>query len=421
MVTVLINAYACAPNKGSEPGMAWNWIINLAHYCNVCVITEGEWQLEIEEALKVLPQAKNIVFYYNPVSEKVRKMCWNQGDWRFYYYYKKWQKKTLLLANEIIKEHPIDIVHQLNMIGFREPGFLWKIKSKPFVWGPIGGMKNFPEPYLENAGLKIGLFTLLKNKINIYQIKHDSRVKNALIGANLLVSAIPETQNQILKYYGLKSDLIPETGCYVKDQSKIDVSRFENSSSFDILWVGKFDFRKQLDLALKTLSELKHLEGIKFHVVGTGTEDQKIKYHGLAIELGLEDIVIWHNSIPNNKVLALMEQSQLFFFTSVSEDTSTVVLESLSCNLPVLCFNTCGFGPLIDSTVGMKVEFSNPTQSILDFSSKITYLYHNRAVLLKMSTNCTARQNDLSWDNKAKRMMELYHDTLESFKNQLFF
>ena len=65
-------------------------------------------------------------------------MCWNQGDWRFYKYYKEWQWKTYVIAKEIIQQHHIDIVHQLNMIGFREPGYLWKL-GIPYLWGPIGG------------------------------------------------------------------------------------------------------------------------------------------------------------------------------------------------------------------------------------------------------------------------------------------
>ena len=51
MINVLINAYAVAPNWGSEQGLGWNWVINLAKYCNVHVITEGEWRKEIEEAV----------------------------------------------------------------------------------------------------------------------------------------------------------------------------------------------------------------------------------------------------------------------------------------------------------------------------------------------------------------------------------
>ena len=74
-------------------------------------------------------------------------MCWNQGDWRFYKYYKEWQWKTYLMAKDICKEEKIDVLHQLNMIGFREPGYLWKLSQEngvPFVWGTYRWAETVP-------------------------------------------------------------------------------------------------------------------------------------------------------------------------------------------------------------------------------------------------------------------------------------
>ena len=410
MLSILINAYACSPGMGSEPGMAWNWCVNLAKYCELHIITEGEFREKIEAELPTLPQGKNMHFYYNPVSEEIRRMCWNQGDWRFYKYYRKWQYKTYEIALDIIKEHKIDIVHQLNMIGFREPGYLWKIEGKPFVWGPIGGLKQFPEAYLKGAGTKMKLFNKLKNQINRFQIKYDKRVNQALHRADLLISSIPDSYNAIKKYHHLESVIIPETGCYVREDLESDPNRFEREG-LDIMWVGKFDFRKQLEIALRTISNVKHLQGIKLHICGTGTEQQTTYYKNLANDLGIYDLVEWCGNKKNSEVLKMMCNSHLFFFTSVSEDTSTVVLEALSCHLPVLCFNACGFGAIINSQVGIKIELSTPEQSISDFSRELEYLYHHKELLKEMSSNCKGRQEELSWDNKAKQMIELYTKT----------
>ena len=98
MMQILINAYAVNPDWGSEPGMGWNWVIHLAMHCKVHVITEGEWRENIERELARLPQAGNIVFHYLPVPEKIRRMCWDQGDWRFYRHYKKWQERALAVS-----------------------------------------------------------------------------------------------------------------------------------------------------------------------------------------------------------------------------------------------------------------------------------------------------------------------------------
>ena len=86
MLKILVNAYAVSPDRGSEPGMGWNWCVHLAESCELFIITEGEFRSDIEQALSQLPQASRMHFFYLPVSERVRKMCWNQGDWRFYYH-----------------------------------------------------------------------------------------------------------------------------------------------------------------------------------------------------------------------------------------------------------------------------------------------------------------------------------------------
>ena len=165
---VLINAYACSPNMGSEPGMAWNWCVYLAKHCELHIITEGEFRDKIEAVVPTLPQGGNMYFYYNPVPDEVRRMCWNQGDWRFYKYYREWQWKTYLMAKEICSKEKIDVLHQLNMIGFREPGYLWKLSEETgirFVWGPVDAKDKFPLAYAQGAGLKTRLFLWLKNTI----------------------------------------------------------------------------------------------------------------------------------------------------------------------------------------------------------------------------------------------------------------
>lgn len=412
MYSILINAYACSPDMGSEPGMAWNWCVNLANYCELHIITEGEFRDKIEAALSSLPQGGNMHFYYNPVSEKIRKMCWNQGDWRFYKYYRKWQRKTLEIAKSIISEHHIDVIHQLNMIGFREPGYLWKIENIPFVWGPIGGLKQFPLNYSSGAGLKMRLFNTIKNYANIFQIKYGKRINNAFNRADILVSAIPDSYYAIKKYKGLESVIIPETGCFISDDFKSNRTQY-TKKGLQLIWVAKFDFRKQLDLALKTIARIKHLPNISLHICGIGSDKQICYYRDLVKSLGIEKNIIWHGNIAHEAVIELMRQMDAFLFTSVSEDTSTVVLEAISCQLPVICFNTCGMGFVINDNVGIKINLTTPEQSVEEFAQKIEYIYHHKDILYQFAENCKQRQKELSWENKAKQMYNLYIKAIE--------
>lgn len=407
MMKVLINAYACSPGMGSEPGMAWNWVVNLAKFCELYIITEGEFREKIDAVVPTLEQGGNMHFYYNPVSDEIRKMCWNQGDWRFYKYYRQWQWKTYLIAKDICEKEKIAVLHQLNMIGFREPGYLWKLSKEngaPFVWGPIGGLKQFPTAYLKEAGLKMQLFMRLKNFLNIWQLKHEKRVDEALKTAKLLISSIPDSYRALKKYKGLESIVIPETGCFLSED--ISTSRFD-TEEFHIMWVGKFDFRKQLPLALQAVALAKNPK-LKLDVYGSGSVGQVEMAKNIAEELGISDLVIWHGNQQNDVVMEAMRKAQLFFFTSVNEDTSTVVLEAVSNRLPVVCFDACGMSAVIDDSVGRKIALSHPSQSAHDFAQILNELEGNRALLKQLSENCKQRQMELSWEVKARKVVEEY-------------
>ncbi len=410
MLNILINAYACSPSWGSEPGMAWNWISNLAKYCELYIITEGEWREEIVEAVKVHPYGRNMHFYFNPVSDKVRDMCWNQGDWRFYYYYRQWQKKTLKIAEKICREHKIDVIHQLNMVGFREPGLLWKIEGPKYVWGPIGGMENIPTAFLDGAELKQNLFCRIKNTINSLQYTYQPNVRKAIKRSDALVAAVKGVKDVLEKVYCRESVLINETGCHI-DANCPTRKTIDGKQRLDLLWVGRFIYTKRLDLALRTIAEVKNLD-ICLHICGTGSEEQVAMYKQLATDLHIEDKCVWHGKVEHSKIQQMMADSDVFFFTSIMEATSTVTLEAISSCLPVLCFDTCGFGPLITDKIGRKVPISNPDKSVRDFAEHIRFLYANRELLNEMSKNEMSYRECLSWESKAKQMVDIYNKVL---------
>lgn len=403
MLNILINAYACSPNMGSEPGMAWNWVSNLAKYCELYIITEGEFRCKIEEVLPTLEQGKNMHFFYNPLPDKVHKMCWNQGDWRFYWYYNKWQKKTLKLAEQIIAEHHIDVVHQLNMIGFREPGYLWKL-NKPFVWGPTNAKEAFPIAYLQGAGWKKSLFIRLKNQITKMQLKHSSKVKNAVKKASCIFAASSDSVRSIQKYFGYDSVLMNESGCAVDDLST--QHDFDGRDFFELLWVGRFIFTKQLKLAIQCI-KVANNKKVRLHIVG-GSIEEEVQYKGIADMLGVSQQCVWHGKVSYDEVQTLMQRSDVFFFTSIAEGTPHVVLEAIGNNLPVVCFDTCGHGDVVNEKVGRKIPLTNPDQSAVDFAKILNELEGNRDELKRMSKNCKQRKIELSWDEKAKTMVEWY-------------
>ena len=397
--------------------MAWNWCLHLAKHCELHIITEGEFRDRIEAVVPTLPQGKNMHFYYNPVGgdnkercEKIRRMCWNQGDWRFYKYYREWQWKTYLMAKEVCSKERIDILHQLNMIGFREPGYLWKLSEETgikFVWGPVDAKDKFPVAYLGGASMKTKLFMRLKNFLTVWQLKHSKRVRQAASQASVIFSASSNAKESFYKYMAIDSPLLNETGCYVQEHPLIDKSQKE---TFDVLWVGKLDFRKQLGIALQSVAIMGN-ENIRLHIVGGGDSEP---YKQLANTLGIKDKCIWHGAVSHDEVQSIMQNSDVFFFTSVAEGTPHVVLEAIGNNLPVVCFDTCGQGDAVNEKVGKKILLSNPSNSSQSFATILNEFEGNRDLLKQMSENCKQRQIELSWDEKAKTMVVWYEKIVKA-------
>ncbi len=436
MKNILIDSYAVSPTWGSEPGMGWNWVCNLAKYCNLYIITEGEWQKEIECAIAdaisgrkekdINPtglqkeQAERLHFYYLNVSPEIRKMCWNQGSWMFYKYYAEWELRVLDEAKKIIQELKnkgiqIDLVHKLNMIGYREPGYLWKISDRPFVWGPVGGYGGVPISYLRNADIKTKVVENLKNVINYFMFRLHPRVRKAMKQADAIVGAYKETYEAIRKVYREDAVLINETGAFVDSSSTVHSS---DQEEFRLLWVGKYDLRKQLGIAIRTMELLKDKKNIHLYVVGTGYPADVALYTKMVEEKGLKENVHLMGLVPNLKTREMMKEMDLFFFTSIHDATSTVVPEAISAGLPVVCHDTRGFGVIVDNQIGRKIKVTNPETSAIEFADVIRSLESDREEVRRLSRGCIVKQKDISWGANAKKMVVQYEKAIQRFINR---
>ena len=104
----------------------------------------------------------------------------------------------------------------------------------------------------------------------------------------------------------------------------------------------------------------------------------------------------------------MMQNADLFLFTSIAEASSTVVLESISNNLPVVCFDACGMSSIVTEDIGFKIPITHYKKSVVDFANIIEYILLHREELANKSSNCISRAEQLSWKNKAELLFNLY-------------
>ena len=179
--------------------------------------------------------------------------------------------------------------------------------------------------------------------------------------ADCVMAANSNVYNYIKRNFREDVVLLNETGCYVKN---IPLSENENNQVFNILWVGKFDYRKQLELAIRTVSQLEGAYPfIKLNIVGDKDNFTYSRLSELCSTLNIEQNVVWHGKIPNKEVHQLMQESDVFYLQVLTKARPHVILESIQNNLPIVCFDTCGQGDVVNDSVGIK-------NSIEQFKSK---------------------------------------------------
>lgn len=127
----------------------------------------------------------------------------------------------------------------------------------------------------------------------------------------------------------------------------------------EILFVGSLTSIKGVDILLHALSTLKERRnGWHANIVGGG--DQLKEYQELSIKLGLIDQVTFHGLQDKQIVASFMRQADLFVLPSRWESQGCVLIEAMSCGLPIVASKTGGIPEIIDPETGILVTPEDP-------------------------------------------------------------
>lgn len=398
---ILISCYACSPYRGSEPGMGWNFVHELSRKHELHVIVEGEkFKGDIDKYYNEHPEEKGTIHFYflSKVRHRTLRKIWPPS---YYWFYNEWQKKAIILAKELDAKEHFDIVHQLNMVCFREPGYLWTL-NKPFVWGPIGGFCNSPWRLLSTMGFYGMVYYGMRNLLNLWQMKTICRVKKAVKKSSQLIAATNEDKIALKRQFGKDAIIIPEVG--YEDNPTGVVSQRKDGEDLRICWSGQHTPGKALNILLSALAIEKRSD-VELHVIGKGQKTQE--WMSMAERIGLKKIV-WHGWVERCVALQIMQSCHVLCITSLKDLTSTVLLEALSYGMPVIALDHCGFSNVITEKCGIKIAIKNKKQVVADFAEAISKLADDEMFRYKLSEGARERAMEFNWEDKAKLITQIY-------------
>ncbi|MFV1967313.1 MAG: glycosyltransferase family 4 protein [Pirellulaceae bacterium] len=402
---VLQLAYACSPYKGSEPGVGWNRAVQAARYSDVWVVCEGgEFRPHMEHYFRANGDVDGLNVLYVPKTSLERRLSAVPG--LYYLAYNRWHRRVFRFVQNLHAEIRFDLTHQVNMCGYREPGYLCQL-DVPLVWGPIGGTQNHPWRNLDQAGLIGGVQETLRSVLNASQLRFSRRVHRAAHRADLLLAANSTVQRHFASVVGRPGERMCETGIHVP---QFPSSLAERDGPLRVLWAGEFRAFKALPMLLKALAEIRGEVDFQLRVVGDGP--QRKRWLRLARQWGLEDRVTWTGWLSHQETLRQYEWADLFAFTSLRDTTGSVIFEALSNGVPVIAPNHQGAGDIVTPDSGIPITVRATKEMIADYRQAIQDLAADPAKRMRLRRGAVRRAQDYAWDEQGRRMRDYYRELL---------
>ncbi len=137
MLKVLLLAYACEPNKGSEPGVGWNSAIHLSKYVNVIVVTRANNRTVIEAELKnKIISSLSFIYFDIRILSKIKKVI----PFGVQLYYLIWE---FFVINKI-KHLKIDLIQRVTFVSTVTLLRLYKL-NVPYILSFCAGGETSPK------------------------------------------------------------------------------------------------------------------------------------------------------------------------------------------------------------------------------------------------------------------------------------
>lgn len=365
---LLLSAYACRPNAGSEPGCGWNWATHLAaRGIEVHVLVAKRNQEAIEAGLRSNPKA-NLHFTYVPVPYE-----WAKKSESFHYSW--WQVAALQAARELASKFQFQLAHHVTYASLHVPTQLWRL-GIPVVFGPVGGGQTTPVSMLSYFGAEK---SKEQRRSSITKALRFSPLHRQWLRRMSFVLAANRDTLNIVQTLGCKNtSLMCDTAIatnYFAEGSRSAETRDssernaeERNRPLRLLWVGRMLARKALPLALDALREVRN--DVALTIAGDGMDPRTV--HQMIQERNLQHRVFWKGSrmtVPELRE-AYAEHDALLF-TSLRDSFGSQLLEAMAMGLPVITLDLHGAHDWLPNAASLKVPVGCPEETVRNLAGAI--------------------------------------------------
>jgi glycosyltransferase involved in cell wall biosynthesis len=401
---ILISAYACEPEKGSEPAVGWNWVLQISRFHEVWVITRKNNREPIEKALATKP-LPNVHWVYFDLPRWAR--FWKKMQRGVHLYYYLWQIGAYFVVRKLHQQVGFDLIHHVTFGQYWVPSFLGLLPV-PFVWGPVGGGESAPRGFWQDFsahGKSHEVFRGLGRKIaSIDPV-------TLLIARRAQIALATTEQTAVsLRRLGARHVIVhPQFGMTQEERQSFGLLSIRRESPFRLISIGRLLHWKGFHLSLRAFARFHDIyPDCEYWIVNEGPDMSDLK--ALARRLGVENKVTFWGKLPTlQEVYGKLAQCDVLVHPALHEAFGNVCLEALASGRPVICLDLGGPALQVTENTGIKVPATSPEQVISDLAAAMTRLARDPGLRIRLGIAARQRvQEHFNWDKKGLFMAKLY-------------
>lgn len=400
---ILISAYGCEPFKGSEIGVGWQWVLQIAKNNIVHVVTRKNNKEIIENNIPSNLK-DNLYFHYYDTNNFIRKI--KKGDKRLYLYYTFWQIGAYQIFRKLSQKYKFDYSIHISFGSYWMPTLL-PFLNIPFIYGPIGGADAVPISFLSLFPFKGRLMQYFRYILN-FTAPINPLVMIPCIKAKYIICRTKNNVDILPSFLHKKTKIQLETGMILDDFPEISSKKIINTK-IRLITTGRLIPLKNIITVIKSLAILKNDYDFTYTIIGSGPEEGNIRKK--IKELGLSNNVFITKQIPREQVLKELDRADIFLFPSLKEGGSWALMEAMAMKLPTICLDWTGMSVIADQHSSIKLKVSNPQKMVIDMAQAIAYLIDNPDIRIQMGEYARKRiETVFNWDNKRAFIEEILNE-----------
>jgi len=236
-------------------------------------------------------------------------------------------------------------------------------------------------------------------------------IESRLFSISKSITAVSSSVANELKEYGLDPNKITVIGNGIDEKTFVPVHNHESPEKY-VLYTGVLRARKGLfDLldCARYVSK-KHPE-VRFFVCGTGPFSKKLEKEVYRRRLQKEVVLLGH--VTRRKLLWLYQNATAHVVPSHYEGLPTVLLEAMSCGLPVVATEVGGNKEVISNDVN---GFLVPPKSPRAMAEILLRLLSDDKLVERIGEAARKTiEKKYTWNRIANNILECYEKLLQEF------